>query len=126
MFGGAKGTYMATLAQAQSGDVSALGRLGSDAMSYVNAGRSYYGTTADYSAIVNQVREALLQQAANFEATAAKSSTAGNDAASSEVVRSNVALVQQVATQQAALDRLTQQLADVTAQMQRIAVTAGR
>ena len=119
--GGTRGTYLATLAQARGGDLTALGRLGADASTYVTTARSFYGTNADYAAIAGQVKDALIEQASAVQVD----SGSANDTAqaSQAVIASNTQLVNQVAAQNVTIARLTQQLSDLTAQMQRIAVT---
>lgn len=120
--GGTRGTFLATMAQAQAGSATAINRLGSDASAYVQAARAYYGTTADYAAIVDQVRQALTEEASSLQTGGGLAPAAAADQASSQLIQSNLALTRQIADQNVTISRLMQQIADLTAQMQRLAV----
>src|SRR5262249_11521651 len=114
--------YNATLAQARAGDSGAIDRLAGDATAYVNAARSYYGTSADYADLVAQVRAALADEVALLQTGGPNATPAASSQQATAVMQSNMVLSNQIAAQNVTIDRLTRQLADLAAQLQRAAV----
>jgi hypothetical protein len=120
---GTKATYMATLAQARAGDSTAINNLAADATAYVQAGKAYYGTSTDFADLVSQVRAALADEQASLQtAPTPGSSTDVSTAAANAVLQSNSDLSNTITQQQQQIAALTDQLANLTAQLQRLAV----
>ena len=123
---GARGTYAATLAQAQAGDRTAIGRLASDATAYVSVGKNFYGSSQEYADLIAQVRAALADEMATLQTGGPGTPAAAATEASQAVVQSNLTLSTQVAAQNVTISNLNNQLADLAAQLQRLAVNMTR
>ena len=123
---GARGTYAATLAQAQGGDRTAIGRLASDATAYASVGKSFYGSSQEYADLIAQVRAALADEMATLQTGGPGTPSAAATEASQAVVQSNLTLSNQVAAQNVTISNLNNQLQDLTAQLQRLAVNMTR
>lgn len=118
---GTKATYLATLAQAQGGDQSAIDALSGNAEAYVTAARNYFASSPEYQAIVEEVRTALANQVGVLQTGGTTASpNAANDAANA-VIQSNAVLSQTVTALTQKVDDLTTQNATLTATLKRIA-----
>lgn len=107
-FSGTRASYMATLAQARAGDSTASGNLAGVAEAYANAGRSYFGSSAEYAQLADQIRSDLVAQ---------QSATLGGDAGVNQAQIN--ALVQSAANDREELRALRDQIAALTAQLAR-------
>ncbi len=117
---GTRGTYEAALAQSRAGSASAFANLAGSAETYVGQARSYFASSAEYAALVEEIRRALEEQVAAHTggASSAAGTAAANDA-SNAVLQSNAELRSMVATLVGELSGVKDQLAAATAQMQR-------
>lgn len=89
---GTRGTYSATLAQARAGDANALNNLSGAAESYASSSRSYFASSAEYSAIRDQIIRDLEERAGAVGATTGGASSVGNNEATNAVLNSNAEL----------------------------------
>ena len=118
---GTRASYAATLAQAQSGDVSALTNLAGSAETYATSARSYFASSPEYNAIVDQLRRDLEDRvgAITGGVTSSTGTAANSNEATNAVLQSNAELRSMVATLVSELSGLKDQLAAATAQLQR-------
>jgi tape measure domain-containing protein len=106
-FTGLKATYNATLAQARAGDADAIGRLSGEGLAYAEAGRTYYASSPEYQALVEELRKQLAEVQAAIQAP--RSGTGGTplDVQAEQIRSSNVdrlaELVQDLSQQNADL-----------------------
>jgi len=107
-YGGTRASYMATLAQAQAGDPTAAGNLGGVAEAYANASRSYFGSSAEYAALAEQIRSDLVAQ---------QSKAIGGDAGAQSAQINE--LIRSAANDREEMRALREQIAALTAQMAR-------
>ena len=117
---GTRASYAATLAQAQSGDATALTNLAGSAETYATSARSYFASSPEYNAIVEQLRRDLEDRVGAITGGTSSSGTAANsNEATNAVLQSNAELRSMVATLVSELSSLKDQLAAATAQLQR-------
>lgn len=90
---GTRGTYNATLAQARAGNADALSNLSGVAEAYATSSRSYFASSAEYTAIREQITRDLEERAGALAATSgATGSAATNNDATNAVLNSNAEL----------------------------------
>lgn len=118
---GTRGTYAATLAQAQAGNSDAINRLTGDAQAYIQAARGYYGNTDEYARIVAEVRAALADEQSLLEGAGTGGTSAVSLEAANSVLESNAAVSSQMAELIRTIQQQQDQLAQLTAQYQRLA-----
>ena len=117
---GTRASYAATLAQAQTGDATALTNLAGSAETYATQARSYFASSPEYNAIVDQLRRDLEDRVGAITGGTSSSGTAANSNESTNaVLQSNAELRSMVATLVSELSSLKDQLAAATAQLQR-------
>lgn len=118
---GTRASYAATLAQAQSGDATALINLAGSAETYATHARSYFASSPEYNAIVEQLRRDLEERvgAISGGVTSSGGTAANSNEATNVVLQSNAELRSMVATLVSELSGLKDQLAAATAQLQR-------
>ena len=118
---GTRASYAATLAQAQSGDATALTNLAGSAETYATQARSYFASSPEYNAIVDQLRRDLEERvgAISGGVTSSGGTAANSNEATNAVLQSNAELRSMVATLVSELSGLKDQLAAATAQLQR-------
>ena len=118
---GTRASYAATLAQAQSGDATALNNLAGSAETYATQARSYFASSPEYNAIVDQLRRDLEERvgAITGGVTSSGGTAANSNEATNAVLQSNAELRSMVATLVGELSSLKDQLAAATAQLQR-------
>lgn len=121
-FGGAQGDYMAALTLAQGADKTSIDNLSTFATNYVTAAKGYYGGSQAYADLVAQVRQQLAAEQATLQTGGPGATGQVTTDAANAVLTSNSALTDTITQQQAAIQDLTAQVANLTAQMQRIAV----
>lgn len=111
-FSGTRATYLATLAQARAGNSEASARLAGDAEAYANAGRSFFGSSGQYTAVVDQIRRDLMER--QDAAKAGSTVTGGSE--------SDRLIAQMRAMQEEAINenrQLREQVAALVAQLMR-------
>ena len=117
---GTRASYAATLAQARSGDATALANLAGSAETYATQARSYFASSPEYNAIVEQLRRDLEDRVGAITGGVTSGGTAANsNEATNAVLQSNAELRSMVATLVSELSGLKDQLAAATAQLQR-------
>ena len=117
---GTRASYAATLAQAQSGNATTLTNLAGSAETYATQARSYFASSPEYNAIVDQLRRDLEDRVGAITGGTSSSGTAANSNESTNaVLQSNAELRSMVATLVSELSSLKDQLAAATAQLQR-------
>ena len=118
---GTRASYAATLAQAQSGDATALTNLAGSAETYATSARSYFASSPQYNAIVEQLRRDLEDRVGAITGgiTSSSGTAANSNEATNAVLQSNAELRSMVATLVSELSSLKDQLAAATAQLQR-------
>lgn len=116
-YAGTRGTYEATLAQARAGSGTALNNLAGTAEAFAGSARSYFASSSEYAAIVEQIRRDL-EERVGVGAGASSGSANGNEATNA-VLQSNAELRAMVGTLVGELSSVKDQLAAATAQMQR-------
>jgi len=112
-FAGQKASYMATLAQARAGNSTAAGNLAGVAEAYATSGRSYFGSSAEYAALAEQIRKDLIER---------QVAVLGNDNGSADLKALAVALQKQQqasAANDSRLEELTAQVSALVAQLAR-------
>jgi hypothetical protein len=111
---GTRGSYAATLAQARAGNASALGSLSGVASEYATAARSYYASSDNYETIRRQIIADVQGVLGNTIATSAPSNAVANAQALQTAALQ--AMVQALTDR---MDRSTEQVAALTAQLSR-------
>lgn len=119
---GLRASYGATLAQARAGDSSAIGRLASEGADLASAGQQYFASSAEYQALVEQIRRDLAEVQAAIQAPSASSDLGANSPAMQTMLAGNEQLRQIVSDQSAQIASLTAMVDRLTAQLQRVAV----
>ena len=115
---GTRGTYSATLAQSKAGSGMATSNLAGYAESYASAARSYFGSSPEYAAIVEQIRRDLEERVGANGSGTASANSATNDATNA-VLQSNAELRAMVSDLVSRLSATNDALAAATAQIQR-------
>jgi hypothetical protein len=115
-YAGTRGTYEATLAQARAGSGSALNNLAGTAEAYAGSARSYFASSAEYAAIVEQIRRDLEGQ---LSGGSTSPSAANSNAATNASMQQTAELQGMVSVLVSELRDVKDQLAAATAQMQR-------
>ena len=119
---GLRASYNATLAQARAGDSVAIGRLAADGTDYAAAGQKYYASSAEYQALVEQIRKDLAEVQASILAPSASASPGTNSQTVQTMLTGNEQLREIVSDQSAQIASLTAMVDRLTAQLQRVAV----
>ena len=112
-YSGQKASYLATLAQARAGNTDAGSRLGGVAEAYANAGRSYFGSSAEYAAIAEQIRKDLIER------QGAAAGGSDNAALMNTLLQAVQRQTQSAAANDGKLEELTQQVTALVAQLAR-------
>jgi len=115
---GTRGTYSATLAQSKAGSGMATSNLAGYAESYASAARSYFGSSPEYAAIVEQIRRDLEERVGANGSGTASANSATNEATNA-VLQSNAELRAMVSDLVSRLSATNDALAAATAQIQR-------
>jgi len=119
---GLRASYGATLAQARAGSSSAIGRLATEGADYAAAGQQYFASSAEYQALVEQIRRDLAEVQASIQAPSASSDLGANSPALQTMLAGNEQLRQIVSDQSAQIANLTAMVDRLTGQLQRVAV----
>ena len=119
---GLRASYGATLAQARAGSSSAIGRLATEGADYASAGQQYFASSAEYQALVEQIRKDLAEVQAAIQAPSASSAIGANNQAMQSMLAGNEQLRQIVGDQSAQIASLSTMVDRLTAQLQRVAV----
>jgi hypothetical protein len=117
---GTRGTYEAALAQSRAGSASAFSNLAGYAETYTSTARSYFASSAEYDALISQIRRDLEEQVAarGGGGGGVTGSATANDA-SNAVLQSNAELRSMFATVINDNAELKSQMAALVAQLQR-------
>ena len=115
---GTRASYMATLAQAQTGDQTAITNLSTVADSYASSARAYFASSPEYAALVAQIRRDLETVVGNI--TGGSSSSGGSGAAqlnqaSAQIVAANDQLREIVQEQSGQITDLSNQVTALVA-----------
>ncbi len=122
---GTKASYMAALAQAQSGNASAIANLGGLAENYLTAGRQYFASSPEYAALVESIRQAL-QEVVVAQTGGVAAPASGAPTPQQTVTGQQIAQLTAVTEEQARQnDQLRAELRDLKDLLQRY-VTVGR
>jgi hypothetical protein len=119
---GLRASYDATLAQARAGSSSAIGRLATEGVDYAEAGQQYFASSAEYQALVEQIRRDLAEVQAKIQAPSASSTLGADSPALQTMLTGNEQLRQIVSDQSAQIASLTSMVDRLTGQLQRVAV----
>ena len=122
MLTGVRATYQATVAQARSGDSSAIARLASEGTNYATVARQNYASSPEYQAILEGIRSDLAEVQSAIQTPGADGAALNNSPASQAALAANETLRQIVQVQSVQIEDLRNMVASLVAQLQRVAV----
>ncbi|WP_295143900.1 hypothetical protein [uncultured Reyranella sp.] len=112
MLTGVQAAYQATVAQARSGDSSAIARVAAEGTSFAQAAQSYYASGPDYEALKQQILDDLLTLQSQIAGGGSTTGSALND--NNGATRAAVA---QVAELQSVVSEQSRQIATLMAKL---------
>jgi hypothetical protein len=118
---GYRGSYTTTLAAARAGDATALGNLSGAAEAYANSARSYFGSSPEYFALLDQIRKDLDERVGAIAGGVSSSGTVatGSNAAVNAALQGNADLRAMVSDLASKFSQAMETIAALTAQLQR-------